>query len=70
MKSTVLRRTTPSLRPWPSSPGTSSVSLSNPSRMAARRFCSEAMWLFFFSCSVRRGFSFSVVVREDARGFG
>jgi hypothetical protein len=33
--------------------------------MAARRFCSEAMWLFFFSCSVRRGFSRSAEEVDD-----
>jgi hypothetical protein len=33
--------------------------------MAARRFCSEAMWLFFFSCSVRRGFSRSAELVVD-----
>lgn len=32
--------------------GTISISWSNPSRMFCRRFCSEAMWLAFFSASV------------------
>ena len=38
--STVFFKTKPSLRPWPSSPGTSSVRRSKPSLIACRRFCS------------------------------
>jgi len=72
MCSIVALRTRLSLRPWPSMPGTRAASLSKPSRMAWRRFCSEAMWLFFFSCSVRRGFSFDgddiVAVLETQSG--
>lgn len=67
MNSTVFFKTMLSLRPWPSRPGTSSVNRSNPSRIAARRFCSEAMWLFFFSCSVSRGLSLSAA--DAAAGF-
>lgn len=40
MNSTVRLSTSPSERPWPSKPGTSSVSRSKPSRMACLRFCS------------------------------
>ena len=40
MYSTVRLRTSPSERPWPSRPGTSSVRRSNPSRIACLRFCS------------------------------
>jgi hypothetical protein len=43
MKSTVFLRTTLSLRPCPSNPGTSSVRRSNPSRIACRRFCSKRL---------------------------
>lgn len=41
MYDTVLFSTMLSLLPCPSNPGTSSVSLSNPSRIAWRRFCSR-----------------------------
>jgi len=43
IKSTVFFNTTLSLLPWPSNPGTSSVNRSKPSRIARRRFCSEAI---------------------------
>ena len=62
--------TIPSLLPCPSHPGINSVNLSNPSRIAFLRFCSLAMWLFFFSCSVSlaRGGDFRMSPPADGEG--
>lgn len=73
IKSTVRLRTSPSERPWPSNPGTSSVRRSKPSLIACLRFCSvhvaaSAFGIFRCKAPRKRGGGEEVGRETEGRG--